>query len=238
MSGTRQSGSRKKPSSQSRNTSNKRSTGGKRPVTTQENDIWAEIRLVALLIVSGLLFFSNFGFGGKVGSIMSSFLFGCVGLFAYIFPVVLLLLVLFSLANRENLIAAIKIVGAVVGSVAAGALLHLFTMAGADAYGWKEIYVYCAEHRTGGGLIGGLVSGLLREAFGLIGAWLVLLGILIICIVIVTERSFVRGMSKGSRKVYESARQDMERRRKRPRSAGSRGRNRDWRERSAASPRI
>lgn len=221
MSGTRQSGSGKNGASRGKSTQSTKSTGStgrkntsaKRTARRQENDLGEEIRLVVLLILSGLLFFSNFGFGGKVGSIMSSFLFGCVGLFAYIFPVVLLILILFSLANRENLIAAVKIAGAVAGSLAAGALLHLFTMTGSDVYGWKETYAYCAENRTGGGLIGGLIAGFLREAFGLIGAYLVLLGILIICIVIVTERSFVSGMSRGSRKVYESARQDMERRR-------------------------
>ena len=212
MSGTRQGRSRKGTASGKKSTG-KKNTGSVKAAAGQKNDIWEEIRLVALMILSGILFFSNFGFGGKIGGIMSGVLFGCVGLFAYVFPVVVILLVLFSLANRENLIAAIKIVGAVLGSVAVGALLHLLTMSGSDVYGWKEIYDYCAEYRTGGGLIGGLVSGILKDAFGLIGAYLVLLGILIICMVIVTERSFVRGMSRGSRKVYESAKQDMERRR-------------------------
>ena len=40
-----------------------------------------------------------------------------------------------------------------------------------------------------------------------------LLGILIICVVIITGRSFVDGMSHGSQRVYESAREDMARRR-------------------------
>lgn len=212
MSGTRQSGNRKQGASPKRNTSKKSQTNTKKAAVKQENDLGAEIRLVVLLIVSILLFFSNFGVGGKVGSMMSSFLFGCLGLFAYIFPVVVLVLVLFSLANRENLIAAVKLTGAVLGCVSTGSLIHLMTVS-RDVSGWKEIYAYCAKNRTGGGLMGGLVSGFLYDAFGSIGAYLVLIGILIICIVIVTERSFVRGMSKGSRKVYESARQDMERRR-------------------------
>ena len=212
MSGTRQSGNRKQGASPKRNTSKKSQTNTKKTAVKQENDLGAEIRLVVLLIVSILLFFSNFGIGGKVGDMMSSFLFGCLGLFAYIFPVVMLVLVLFSLANRENLIAAVKLTGAVLGCVSTGSLIHLITVSH-DVSGWKEIYAYCAENRTGGGLMGGLVSGLLYDAFGSIGAYLVLIGILIICIVIVTERSFVRGMSRGSRKVYESAKQDMERRR-------------------------
>lgn len=212
MSGTRRSGSRKSTDSAKKNTAKK--PVAKKPAAEQESGgIWAEVRLVLVLILSVILFFSNFGFGGKVGGAMSSFLFGCAGLFAYVFPVVVLFLVLFSLANRKNLAAAIKIVGVVLGCVTTDSLLHLLTMAGADVAGWKEIYAYCSEHRTGGGLIGGLISGLLRDAFGTIGAYMVLLGILVICLVIITERSFVRGMSRGSQKVYETARQDMERRR-------------------------
>ncbi len=206
MSGTRKSGSRKSTAPAKKNTV-------KRSAEKQSGGIWAEVRLVLVLIVSVILFCSNFGFGGTVGGAMSSFLFGCVGLFAYVFPVAVIFLVLFSLANRKNLIAAVKAIGMIVGCIATGSLLHLLTMAKSDASGWKEIYVYCSEHRTGGGLIGGLISGLLRDAFGTIGAYMILLGILVICLVIVTERSFVRGMSRGSRKVYETARQDMERRR-------------------------
>ncbi len=206
MSGTRRSGKKKS------NVPAKKMTARK-PAAEQNGGLWAEIRLVLVLIVSGILFFSNFGFGGKVGGAMSSFFFGCMGLFAYVFPVAVLFLVLFSLANRKNLIITIKIVGMVLGCVVAGALLHLLTMAKTDVYGWKEIYTYCSMNRTGGGLIGGLISGLLCDAFGTIGAYMVLLGILVICLVIVTERSFVRGMSRGSQRVYETARQDMERRR-------------------------
>ncbi len=212
MNKARQSGSRKKAASEKKSVE-KKNTSVKRTTEESGEGIWAEVRLVALLIVSVLLFFSNFGFGGKVGGAMSSFLFGIVGIFAYLFPVVMLLLLLFSLANRENLIAAVKIAGAVLGCLASVALLHLVTMGKSDATGFQEIYRYCSEYKTGGGLLGGLLSGLLKEAFGTVGAYLVLIGILIICIVIVTERSFVKGMSRGSKKVYESARQDMERRR-------------------------
>ena len=214
MSGTRQSGSRKSSASAKKNeTKNTRKNNSKKTAAEQENGIWDEVSLVVLLIASIFLFVSNFGIGGAVGNALSRILFGCLGLFAYVFPVIVLLLVFFSLANKENLIAAIKIAGAVSGCLALNAILHMVTMAKADLTGLKEIYQYCAENKTGGGLLGGSVSGALCDAFGTIGAYLILLGILIICIVIVTERSFVRGMSRGSRKVYESAKQDMERRR-------------------------
>ncbi len=214
MSGTRQSGSRKNNASAKKNeTKNTRKNNFKKTAAEQENGIWDEVSLVVLLIVSIFLFVSNFGIGGAVGNSLSRFFFGCLGLFAYVFPVAVLLLVFFSLANKENLIATIKIAGAVIGCLALNAIFHMVTMAKTDATGLKEVYQYCAENKTGGGLLGGSISGVLRDAFGTIGAYLILLGILIICIVIVTERSFVKGMSRGSRKVYESAKQDMERRR-------------------------
>lgn len=232
MSGTRQSGNRKSTASEKKSTpkassaktaakKTTRATAGstgksrtlnRTPIVESGNGIWDEVRLVVLLVLSVFLFVSNFGVGGAVGEWLSSLLFGCLGLFAYAFPVVMLLLILFSLANRENIIAAIKIVGVVLGCIAFSSLIHMVTMMRADVSGWKEIYTYCAEHKTGGGLLGGMISELLHDSFGTIGAYLILIGILIISIVIVTEKSFVKGMSKGSRKVYETARTDMERR--------------------------
>ncbi len=202
MSGTRKSGSRK---------SSPAST--KKKNQQKESGLGREIALVALLIVSIFLFISNFGAGGAVGGFLSGVLFGCMGLFAYVFPVALLLLVLFSLANRENLVATIKIVGAVLGCLALAALLHLVTAGSAGLSGWLEIYEYCRDGRTGGGLLGGGIAALLTSGFGTLGAYLILAGVLIVCVVIVTERSFVNGMSRGSQKVYESARSDLERRR-------------------------
>ena len=60
MSGTRQSGNRKQGASPKRNTSKKSQTNTKKTAVKQENDLGAEIRLVVLLIVSILLFFSNY----------------------------------------------------------------------------------------------------------------------------------------------------------------------------------
>ncbi len=213
MGDTRQSGSRRKAVPTDKKKEARKKPSSRQASPKREDGIWGEVRLVAFLIASVFLFISNFGFGGKVGGAVSDFMFGCLGLMAYGFPVVVLFLVLFFLANRENWIAAVKMAGTVVGCIALDALLHMLTMARTGVEGWKEIFAYCAENHVGGGLLGGCLSGFLKGAFGTIGAYLILLGILIICIVIVTERSFVRGVSKGSQKVYDTARQDMERRR-------------------------
>ena len=212
MSGNQSSGGRKGTASAGKNTKRKTDTQS-RKTTERENRLWDEVLLVVLLVVTVFLFVSNLGAGGAVGSAVSGLMFGCFGLFAYLFPIVLMLLILFSLANRENWIASVKIGGTLAGCVDICALLHLLSSGDRQIEGLGQIFQYCKEYRTGGGLIGGGIFTGLEGAFGTAGAVLILLGVLIICAVIVTGFSFVSSMSKGSRKVYDTARQDMERRR-------------------------
>lgn len=63
----------------------------------------------------------------------------------------------------------------------------------------------CAAKHSGGGLIGGLLGILFSKSFGMMGAILLDLLILIVCVVLLTEQSFFKGVSRGGHKVYESA---------------------------------
>ena len=208
--GTKRS-STKTASARNSSRSGKNSSGKKTQNKNQNSGIEREIGLVALLMVCVFLFVSNFGVGGAVGKFLSGVLFGLFGLFAYLLPVLVLLMVLFSLANRENLEATLKIAGVVLCAVAFCALMHMLMPNAPEEI--KDVYTYCKTNRIGGGLLGGIVAILLKKAVGTVGTYLVLLGILIICVVIITGRSFVDGMSHGSQRVYESAREDMARRR-------------------------
>ena len=208
--GTKRS-STKTASARNSSRSGKNSSGKRTQNKNQNSGIEREIGLVALLLVCVFLFVSNFGVGGAVGKFLSGVLFGLFGLFAYLLPVLVLLRVLFSLANRENLEATLKIAGVVLCAVAFCALMHMLMPNAPEEI--KDVYTYCKTNRIGGGLLGGIVAILLKKAVGTVGTYLVLLGILIICMVIITGRSFVDGMSHGSQKVYESAREDMARRR-------------------------
>lgn len=172
-----------------------------------------EIALVALLVVSVFLFVSNFGIGGAVGGAVSGVLFGLFGLFAYAAPVFVLILVLFSLANKDSLAVKIKIAGFLIASISLSAFCHLLIMSKIPTEKITDIFSYCSQHKSGGGVLGGLLATLLKNALGIVGTCLVLTGILIICTVVITGRSFVKAMSNGSQKAYESARDDMKKRR-------------------------
>lgn len=220
MSETKQTGRRKKASAsgtQNRKTQKSqtktRKTKAKAQLKSQETGIGEEIALVVLLVLAAFLFISNFGVGGVVGSFVSDVLFGCFGLFAYVVPVLMLLVILFSLANKESLPAKIKVAGLILACLDLAACFHLVVMGKIDSTKVVDIYAYCSDHRGGGGVVGGLLANSLHNIFGFAGACLLLAGILVICMVMITGKSFVKVMSRGSQKAYESARDDMVRRR-------------------------
>ena len=64
----------------------------------------------------------------------------------------------------------------------------------------------------GGGVIGGALVLALHKTVGTTGSYILLLVFMILCLVCITERSFVMAVKKGSGKAYQYAREDHERR--------------------------
>lgn len=76
-----------------------------------------------------------------------------------------------------------------------------------------EYYKTSKMHKDGGGLIGGVFVNLLCPSIGLIGTWIAIIVVGIICFVIITEKSFLDGVKRGGEKAYETAKEDVQRRR-------------------------
>lgn len=187
--------------------------GAKKEVKQQEN-FTSEIILWSVLAASILLFISNFGIGGTIGNAVSRFFFGIFGLIAYIFPVILLVGTFFAVSNKGNRIAIVKMV-AVILFVLFLCLFMELIVHGSDVQTPAGAYRYSYENRFGGGFIGGLLAWLICPNFGLIGSYVIDAIVLIISLVLITERSALRGVQKGSKKVYESAKSSNERYRER-----------------------
>ena len=73
-------------------------------------------------------------------------------------------------------------------------------------------YKISSMHKDGGGLLGGIVVSALCPAIGVIGTYVIVIILCIICLVIITEKSIIRGVKKGSEKAYSSAKQDAKKR--------------------------
>ena len=84
---------------------------------------------------------------------------------------------------------------------------------GAEVAGAAGAYQYCSVHKIGGGFLGGLLAGIFCPNFGLLGSYVIDVVAMIICLVLITERSALKGVQKGSRKVYETAKESNERHR-------------------------
>lgn len=208
-------------SNRSKQTQGRQRSTRSREVQSEPMDIAIrnEILLIVFLALAVILFLCNFGVVGKIGDAVSSVMFGIFGLTAYIAPVIIFLAIAFGMSNIGNNIATRKLVAGVVLFVLISMVCELFSaeLAQTESYQIKEIYQRCSESRSGGGIIAGSFAYLSYKLLGMVGTVLAILVLGIICIVIVTEKSFIGGVKKQGRKVYERSVEDAAYRRERAR---------------------
>ena len=199
------------------NKTNQRKSTGRRMTKKERMEQMAkaeafrtEVILWIIVAIALLLFVSNLGFGGVVGQAVSGFLFGVFGLIAYVLPVLLLIASFFAVSNRGNFHASIKLVAGVL-FVAFFCLFLSLAGSSSEYYEPMKAYTYSATERAGGGIVGGALASVMVKAFGVIGSYIIDFIVLIICLVLITERSALKGMQKGGQKVYESAKESNER---------------------------
>ena len=178
-----------------------------------------EVFLIVLFAAAVFLFICNFGIAGVVGNTISNIMFGIFGLTAYVMPLALFVMIAFGTVNSGNVIAIRKLVSGVVLVLLVGVLCEFFagTLEGAETYQIKAIYESSSVNHNGGGVIGGSLAYLLHHFLGMVGSVLVILVAAIISIVILTDKSFVSGVKKGGKKVYERSKEDAAYRRERAR---------------------
>ena len=219
---------KKTSSARKKNSGKKTTTGRKKQNSSVQTFTWrTELLLFACLAVAILLFIGNIGKGGIVGNALSNGAFGLFGMLAYVFPVPVFLVPAFLISNRQDSRQGSAYSGRVIMKVTAGILLFLFLCVFAHIVCFwdqtpgkvTDLYVQCAAKHSGGGLIGGLLGILFSKSFGMMGAILLDLLILIVCVVLLTEQSFFKGVSRGGHKVVflrtASARADAVRRKTR-----------------------
>lgn len=236
--GTRGSSAKKQNKGRSR--ANAASTRAKSRSTKQDAPmdpaVRNEILLIVLAALALILFLCNFGLVGRFGSAVSSVMFGIFGLLAYVAPVIIFLMIAFGMLNVGNRIATRKLVAGILFFLLLGMSFEFFStnLAETESYQIAEIYARCSEGHKGGGILAGSLAYLSCKFLGTVGTVLLILVLGIICLVIVTEKSFIGGVAAGGRKVYERSVEDAAYRRERAakrREAQSERREREERER-------
>lgn len=184
------------------------------PEIREDSFIRAEVYIILSFALAVLLFLSNFHLCGVAGDFLRSVQLGIFGMVGFIAPLLLFVGTCFAMSNRGNRTAARKLAATVAAFLVLCGFAQL--LFGQDPQGGKgilEYYKLSSSSGFGGGLVGGLISGALKTALGTIGAFLVLTVCMIISVVLITERSFVKAVKTHGGAAYQHAREDVNRRR-------------------------
>ncbi len=194
----------------------------------KDSELFQEIGLIILFVVMVILFLCNFGVIGPVGDAVSSVMFGLFGFTAYIVPVVLFVAVAFWFANEGSTKAVRKMISGTVLFLMLGVVCDLIAGSAAELeyYDLRALYQESTVSKNGGGCIAGSLSYLLQLYLETIGTILVVLLCSIISIILLTERSLLKGVKEGGSRLKEDAEYRREAARARREEAAERDRQR------------
>ena len=169
-----------------------KTTGKKKDTRTVEQDtgfLQTEAAVLVTFAVCVFLFLSNFHVCGVLGNILSSVMLGVFGSIGYVAPVLGFMGMIFYVSNKGNIRAVYKMLAVELLLLVLCGLAQLAFGGGyQEGQTLKEVYETAGESGLGGGIIGGALVLVLHTAVGTIGAYLVLLVCMIICLVCITER--------------------------------------------------
>ncbi|SDB09981.1 DNA segregation ATPase FtsK/SpoIIIE, S-DNA-T family [Pseudobutyrivibrio sp. YE44] len=166
--------------------------------SSKEIVLWASIAACILLCIS------NFGIGGMAGNAVADFLFGVFGIIQYILPFMVAFSAFFIISNYGNKVAVAKIVAGFVLLIFLTTFVELF-INGQNILLPIDAFSYAKEHHIGGGLVGGAIVFGIYDSFGLFGAYLIDVIVMIVCTIIIIERFAFDRVQQSSRRHADRA---------------------------------
>ncbi len=219
------SGRKSSSGNKSSSSGKKSSSGNKKSGTGTKNSAsrfsWeSEVALFVVLAFCVILFVANIGRAGSLGSALARFFFGLFGVMSYVFPFALFLLAAFLISNRtEGRNSKYQYPGRAVIKSLAGVICFVFVCVVCSAvyfrrssFAPRDLYNICSSEKAGGGVIGGCIGQGMIRGIGFAPAILISFIILALCVVLISERSLFR---RVSRKIYSSRDESIERQEKR-----------------------
>lgn len=178
----------------------------------QDNQLRNDCIILFSIACAIILILTNFNLAGTLGRGIKWFMFGVFGVMEYIFPFVLAASVIFLMVNRDLIrVARIKTVAVyVLLIVLCGMIQCVYNKPAVMESNVGEVFTYCADYKAGGGFSGGILCKVLSP-IGAIGTFVILMILAIICIVIITEKSFVSGLKNvrnNSQRMMQEAKED------------------------------
>ena len=167
-----------------------RGTASKKNTASTSQGFQTEIILLLILGATALMVISNFGVGGFAGNAISSALFGTMGAIAYLFPLLFFIVAVFLIANRGNRLAGKKVIAFLFLFLVLCGLIQLLTEGYLPNATFADYYAVGADYHSGGGVIGGAICKSTTAAFGIVGSYVILILVIVVCLINMTQRSF------------------------------------------------
>lgn len=169
----------------------------KRAATRKKNNrdfvsFYDEIAAWFMIAVSIFMFLSNFGICGAIGKALSEFFFGIFGFVQYGVPFVILFFSLLLISNKFSSLAMKKTLLAGVLTCMASVVAQMIT--NIEQTDFAQMFFLGSREEIGGGLLGGSFLYLFRSGLGTAGAVILTLLISLISFMLITERSFMKGI--------------------------------------------
>ncbi len=207
--------SAQRKSSARASSSGKKNRSGGRSAGRQEPAVGNEIVLILSFAFCILLFLCNFSIMGLFGRTVKGVMFGLFGVLFYVIPVALFVGIAFHISNAGRRGVKRKLAAAAVLLWCIGIFAEMIAVPMEKMTGnlIVDLFQESKDGLKGGGLFCGLPAYPMMKYLTRTGSMLVLLVIVIISLVVITERSLINGVKNGSRRVYDTAKESAERRR-------------------------
>ena len=226
--GKKTTNSKKKSTKSSNRTSTNRKPSGKASTARKSSSkrkpqrkqvdyaLKNEVILIAILAVAIFAFLCVINvIQGVAANMIRGCMFGLFGILAYAVPIIIFLGFAFGISNRGNTVAILKIVSAVVLLFLIGIWAYmLFRQENyvVDGKVISSLFSSSKEHQLGGGVVFGLLAHLGYRLVGMWGTLFITIVLAIISLVFISEKSFLSGMKKGSKYVWDACKDDYQRR--------------------------
>ena len=148
----------------------------------------SELIFILISVVSIVLLLSNFHLVGPVGEELNKLLFGLIGLVTWIFPIYVFFASIFILATEGNRKIRNKALATAGLLIAFGGIFELISYGDLKKISWGSLYTMSAENKNGGGVIGGGIAKLFSLGLAQVGAYLILIAIIIIIVIYLTGK--------------------------------------------------
>ena len=199
-------------------TQSRRSTSGKRRTSTstqsrrtkQDYELARDIKIVLFVCVCIFLFVCNFNLVGRFGAALSGFFFGVFGLLNYIVTIFVAGLYIYAAMNAGRRGLTVKCVCASLLFVLVSMIIDLINgvTSTLDKYDVATLYNFSKTTHKGGGVIAASLNYGLLSLIDLVGTLIVIIALILICIILLTEKSLVKSVQDTKEFMHDKKEED------------------------------